>query len=46
MSFVLQNISLIKYANGITMKLVLYTKSKCATISEEKIEKRGADIKK
>ena len=46
MSFALRDVGLISYANGTAVKPIPYTKSECDTVSEEKIEKREADIEK
>lgn len=46
MSFALRDAGLFSYANGTAMKPIPYTESECETVSEEKIEKREADIEK
>ena len=46
MSFALRDAGLISYANGTAVKPIPYTESECDTVSEEKIEKREADIEK
>lgn len=44
MSFALRDAGSISYANGTAVKPVPYTESEYATVSEEKIGKREADI--
>lgn len=46
MSFALRDAGLISYANGTAVKSNLCTKEECASVGEEKIEKREADIEK
>lgn len=46
MSFALRDAGLISYANGTAVKPNPYRKEECASVSEEKIEKREADIEK